>query len=102
MMLVQERVAEINQEIVEGVTQELGQLTSFYLGVTNEWLEAMALTAAGNKVRKYFFLFQIFFHRPLFSGGWREGVLPSEEVGQDRAYLFASLIQVNIQRFKYS
>ena len=50
MMLVQERVAEINQEIVEGVTQELGQLTSFYLGVTNEWLEAMALTAAGNKV----------------------------------------------------
>ena len=49
-----------------------------------------------------FFLFQIFFHHPFFSGGWREGVLPSEEVGQDRAYLFASLIQVNIQRFEYS
>ena len=101
-MLYQERVAEINQEIVEGVTQELGQLTSFYLGVTNEWLEAMALTAAGNKVREYFFPFQIFFHRPFFSGGWREGVLPSEEVRKGRAYLFASLIQVNIQRFEYS
>ena len=47
-------MAEINQEIVEGVTQELGQLTSFYLGVTNEWLEAMALTAAGNKVMEYY------------------------------------------------
>ena len=37
------------------------------------------------------------FHRPFFLGGWREGVLPSEEVGQGRAYLFASFIQVNIQ-----
>ena len=66
MLLVQERVAEINQEIVEGVTQELGQLTSFYLGVTNEWLEAMALTAAGNKVMKYFFPVSNIFSSSIF------------------------------------
>ena len=66
MMLVQERVAEINQEIVEGVTQELGQLTSFYLGVTNEWLEAMALTVAGNKVMKYFFSVSNIFSSSIF------------------------------------
>ena len=48
---VQDEVARINTEIVDGVTSELGQLTSFYLGVTNEWLEAMVITSGGNKVR---------------------------------------------------
>ena len=48
---VQDEVARINTEIVDGVTGELGQLTSFYLGVTNEWLEAMVITSGGNKVR---------------------------------------------------
>ena len=46
-----DEVAKINSEIVEGVTSEMRQLTSFYLGVTNEWLEAMVITAGGNKVR---------------------------------------------------
>ena len=46
----QDEVAKINTEIVEGVTSELGQLTSFYLGMTNEWLEAMVITSGGNKV----------------------------------------------------
>ena len=32
---------------MEGVTTELVQLSSFYLGLTNEWLEAMAV-ALGN------------------------------------------------------
>jgi hypothetical protein len=42
-------VAAINTEIVEGVTKELApHLEAFYLGVTNEWLEAMAL-AIGDK-----------------------------------------------------
>ena len=49
-ILFQDEVAKINTEIVEGVTSELGQLTSFYLGVTNEWLEAMVITSGGNKV----------------------------------------------------
>ena len=43
-------MAEINSEIVEGVTKEMTQLTSLYLGVTNEWLEAMAMTSGANKV----------------------------------------------------
>ena len=46
---VMENVARINGEIVEGVTQEMGQLTSFYLGVTNEWLETMS-RHGGSKV----------------------------------------------------
>ena len=46
----QDQVAEINSEIVEGVTKEMTQLTSLYLGVTNEWLEAMAMTSGANKV----------------------------------------------------
>ena len=50
--MFQDEVAKINTEIVEGVTSELGQLTSFYLGVTNEWLEAMVITSGGNKVRE--------------------------------------------------
>ena len=50
--MFQDEVAKINTEIVEGVTSELGQLTSFYLGVTNEWLEAMVITSGGNKVRQ--------------------------------------------------
>ena len=41
----QDQVAEINREIVDGVTKEMSQLTSLYLGVTNEWLEAMAMTS---------------------------------------------------------
>merc|ERR1712227_57357 len=41
----QDQVAEINTEIVEGITKEMRQLTSLYLGVTNEWLEAMAMTS---------------------------------------------------------
>ena len=48
----QDEVAEINSEIVEGVTKEMTQLTSLYLGVTNEWLEAMAMTSGANKVSK--------------------------------------------------
>ena len=47
----QDQVAEINTEIVEGITKEMRQLTSLYLGVTNEWLEAMTMTSGGNKVR---------------------------------------------------
>ena len=43
-------MAEINSEIVEGVTKEMTQLTSLYLGVTNEWLEAMTMTSGANKV----------------------------------------------------
>merc|ERR1719336_1115953 len=45
-----DEVAKINTEIVDGITQEMEQLTSFYLGVTNEWLEAMLIAAGGNKV----------------------------------------------------
>lgn len=45
-------MAEINTEIVEGITKEMSQLTSLYLGVTNEWLEAMAMTSARGKVRR--------------------------------------------------
>merc|ERR1719150_2293465 len=45
----QDQVAEINSEIVEGVTKEMTQLTSLYLGVTNEWLEAMAMTSGAKK-----------------------------------------------------
>eukprot|EP00090_Calanus_glacialis_P005869 TRINITY_DN14565_c0_g1_i1.p1 TRINITY_DN14565_c0_g1~~TRINITY_DN14565_c0_g1_i1.p1 ORF type:complete len:1588 (-),score=590.08 TRINITY_DN14565_c0_g1_i1:93-4856(-) len=45
-------VAKINTEIVEGVTKEMNQLSSFYLGVTNEWLEAMALAMGSSKVHK--------------------------------------------------
>ena len=41
----QDQVAEINTEIVEGITKEMRQLTSLYLGVTKEWLEAMAMTS---------------------------------------------------------
>ena len=82
MMLVQERVAEINQEIVEGVTQELGQLTSFYLGVTNEWLEAMALTAAGNKVMKYFFCFKYFFIVHFSQAGGEKECFPLKRSGK--------------------
>ena len=48
----QDEVAEINSEIVEGITKEMTQLTSLYLGVTNEWLEAMAMTSGANKVSK--------------------------------------------------
>ena len=48
----QDDVAEINSEIVEGITKEMTQLTSLYLGVTNEWLEAMAMTSGASKVRK--------------------------------------------------
>ena len=47
----QDQVAEINSEIVDGITKEMSQLTSLYLGVTNEWLEAMAMTLSGGKVR---------------------------------------------------
>ena len=46
----QDEVAEINSEIVEGVTKEMTQLTSLYLGMTNEWLEAMAMTSGAKKV----------------------------------------------------
>ena len=48
----QDEVAEINSEIVEGITKEMTQLTSLYLGVTNEWLEAMAMTSGANKVSR--------------------------------------------------
>lgn len=44
-------VAKINTEIVEGVTKEMNHLSSFYLGVTNEWLEAMALAMGSNKAK---------------------------------------------------
>ena len=51
--LVQDEVAAINSEIVEGVTKELaGQLEAFYLGVTNEWLEAMAVATGDKKTAK--------------------------------------------------
>jgi len=46
----QNEVAKINSEIIQGVTEEMGQLEAFYLGVTNEWLEAMALAMGINKV----------------------------------------------------
>ena len=46
----QDQVAEINSEIVEGVTKEMTQLTSLYLGLTNEWLEAVARTSGENEV----------------------------------------------------
>jgi hypothetical protein len=45
-------VAKINTEIVEGVTKEMTQLSSFYLGVTNEWLEAMAVAMGSSKAHK--------------------------------------------------
>ena len=48
----QDDVAEINSEIVEGITKEMTQLTSLYLGVTNEWLGAMAMTSGAKKVSK--------------------------------------------------
>ena len=35
---------------MEGVTKEMTQLTSLYLGMTNEWLEAMAMTSGAKKV----------------------------------------------------
>ena len=40
-------MAKINSEIIEGVTEEMRQLQAFYLGVTNEWLEAMAVAMGG-------------------------------------------------------
>jgi len=43
----QDEVAKINSEIIEGVTEEMRQLEAFYLGVTNEWLEAMAVAMGG-------------------------------------------------------
>jgi len=46
----QDEVAKINSEIIQGVTEEMTQLEAFYLGVTNEWLEAMALAMGINKV----------------------------------------------------
>jgi len=45
----QDEVAKINSEIICGVTEEMRQLQAFYLGVTNEWLEAMALAMGINK-----------------------------------------------------
>lgn len=46
----QNEVAKINSEIISRVTEEMEQLEAFYLGVTNEWLEAMALAMENNKV----------------------------------------------------
>jgi len=43
-----DEVAKINSEIIEGVTAHLGHLDAFYLGITNEWLDAMAV-AVGKK-----------------------------------------------------
>ena len=54
-----DEVAKINTEIVDGITQEMEQLTSFYLGVTNEWLEAMLIAAGGNKVTDFTLLLKI-------------------------------------------
>jgi len=45
----QDEVAKINSEIISGVTEEMRQLQAFYLGVTNEWLEAMALAMGIHK-----------------------------------------------------
>lgn len=76
------QVAQINSEIVEGVTTELVQLSSFYLGLTNEWLEAMAV-ALGN-ASKVGLVVRIDFRSAvltiLFCLGWERrgaGVLPS-------------------------
>ena len=66
MGFFQDEVAKINSEIICGVTEEMRQLQvclnillsdrmyilysqAFYLGVTNEWLEAMALAMGINK-----------------------------------------------------
>ena len=48
-MTLAHSLLRVNTEIVEGVTGEMKQLSSFYLGVTNEWLEAMQMTNV-NKV----------------------------------------------------
>jgi len=47
-----DEVARSNTEIIEGVTSNLKHLESFYLGVTNEWLEAMAMVIGDKQKHK--------------------------------------------------
>ena len=84
MGFFQDEVAKINSEIICGVTEEMRQLQvflnillsdrmyilysqAFYLGVTNEWLEAMALAMGINKkvrfVTSHHFLVISYDHR---------------------------------------
>jgi len=44
-----DEVAAVNAEIVDGITKDMRHLTVFCLGVTNEWLEAMAAAVGGGK-----------------------------------------------------
>ena len=66
---------------MEGVTKEMTQLTSLYLGVTNEWLEAMAMTSGANKVR------EILENQPVatvcyFQGGGEKECFPMMKAGR--------------------
>ena len=45
-----DEVAASNTEILEGITSHLKHLESFYLGVTNEWLQAMSLVIGEQQV----------------------------------------------------
>jgi len=47
-----DEVARSNTEIVEGVTTKLKHLDAFYLGVTNEWLQAMAMVIGDKQQAK--------------------------------------------------
>ena len=46
-----DEVAKSNAEIVEGVTTHLKHLQAFYLGVTNEWLDAMSMVIGDKQVQ---------------------------------------------------
>lgn len=45
-----DEVAASNTQILEGITAHLKHLESFYLGVTNEWLQAMSVVIGENQV----------------------------------------------------
>ena len=49
-VLYKDEVAKSNTEIVDGVTRHLKHLEAFYLGVTNEWLEAMSVVIGDKQV----------------------------------------------------
>ena len=82
IVLPQDEVAKINSEIIQGVTEEMAQLSAFYLGVTNEWLEAMALAMG----IKYVVIDHPEHHLPLQEepARRREGLFPTgkERTGQ--------------------
>ena len=92
---VQDEVARINTEIVDGVTGELGQLTSFYLGVTNEWLEAMVITSGGNKVRAASHWLKVLLVSGLTNHSISVRVFPDAEVRQGGALLSTGSLQVS-------